>query len=357
MRGPLSQSDPDLDQKGQQRDPRGAMVGARSSIAVAVSGLAQRLGRRRILIIIGYIVAILIAAPLWIYPAIPPPIVRSGAAATQNASVTSSVAPTPTAPPAPTQPSALRLVGADDFERSVADGWGTALIGGPYSVAGSMVPWNVSAGAGHVVIPTPASRWGAYLPGVGARDVRVGWTISTDRLPSGGELFVYGELRRTAGGAAYRAGVRISPDGKVYAHAGLVIRDREASLGNDVMVPDLVTAPGSVINVRAQAMGVDPTNIRVRVWAHDQPEPEDWSIDVLDWTGLLQGPGAVGVGCYLGAKLTNAPVALAFDDLAVTTTDAAVGALKVAGVVPAQERSAPSWDRQDGLSPPRVARR
>ena len=48
-------------------------------------------------------------------------------------------------------------------------------------------------------------------------------------------------------------------------------------------------------------VGSDPTTIRARAWPIGQAEPAGWQVTVVDWSGALQGAGAVGLGWRLDA--------------------------------------------------------
>ena len=49
-------------------------------------------------------------------------------------------------------------------------------------------------------------------------------------------------------------------------------------------------------------------------------EPDYWHAGVVDWTGILQGAGGVGIATYLGIH-ASPPLEVAFDDFLAMTTD------------------------------------
>ena len=73
---------------------------------------------------------------------------------------------TPIAGAAPTQ------YAADSFNRTVAKGWGTADVGGPWSLAGSASAFSVSGCAGRMVMPSAGSSFAGYLGDVSSSDTR-----------------------------------------------------------------------------------------------------------------------------------------------------------------------------------------
>jgi hypothetical protein len=128
-------------------------------------------------------------------------------------------------------------------------------------------------------------------------------------------------LRLTPNGDAYRPRLFITTNGAVYVHAGLIVGAKEKSLGREVLVANIPDIGSHVLRFRAYIAGSDPTSIFAKVWDAAAPEPPQWEFGALDWTGVLQGAGAVGVAAYLGRNVTNAPIAVQISDLTVTATD------------------------------------
>ena len=55
-----------------------------------------------------------------------------------------------------------------------------------------------------------------------------------------------------------------------------------------------------------------------KAWRTGTAEPGAWTTTTTDTTVGLQGNGSVGVYSYLSGSATNAPVTLAFDNLAAS---------------------------------------
>jgi hypothetical protein len=159
------------------------------------------------------------------------------------------------------------------------------------------------------------------VSGTPARDVDISFSIALDQLPAGGTIYVFPLVRSTGNGAAYRPRVFITQDGAVYVHAGLIVGGKEQSLGREVLVANLPDISAHVLRLRAYVAGSDPTSIFVKAWDAATPEPPQWEFGAIDWTGVLQNAGAVGVAAYLGRNVTNAPITVQISDLAVTATD------------------------------------
>jgi large repetitive protein len=203
----------------------------------------------------------------------------------------------------------------------VDDGWASADVGGRYSTRGTAADFYVREGSGRMLLPSAGSGRTVFLPEVAVRDLDLKFSVSFDRLPEGGNLFIYGVARRTDTGAAYRPKIHIVPDGTIFAHVGALLPSGERSLGRQVLVADARAEAGQQIWVRMHTRDSDPTFIGVRVWADGQAEPNYWQFAVIDWTGVLQGTGFTGLAAYLGRRTIQGSIEIAFNDLLATSTD------------------------------------
>lgn len=205
---------------------------------------------------------------------------------------------------------------ADDFERDVTGGWGSADVGGSYTLLGSAGSFNVGGGSGQIVLPAGASRR-ATLDAALARDVDILVRVRTDKPAAGGTHYIYLVARRN-GGDAYRPKLVVAASGQVSVHAGIVVNNSESSLGPSVVVPGLSPASGWTW-LRAQISGSDPTTIRVKAWADGSAEPAAWHFEATNGHAALQGVGGVGLMAYMSGSVSNAPVTFSFDDYSVST--------------------------------------
>jgi len=211
----------------------------------------------------------------------------------------------------------VTVYAADAFGRSVANGWGTADVGGSYSRTGTASSFNVGNGVGIVVLPASGALRSSLLAGVSAGDVDIKVRVSTDRLPTGGGYWVYLVARR-AGNNEYRPKIHVLANGNVAVHAGRVINKSESSIAPEVAVAGLTATANNYIWIRAQLTGSGPTTIRVKAWADGQAEPATWQFSATENTAALQGAGSVGLRAYLGGSVSNAPLTFRFDDYSVS---------------------------------------
>ena len=202
---------------------------------------------------------------------------------------------------------------ADVFERTLATGWGTADVGGAWTLGGTASRWSVSGGAGRVSL-NAGDGYTAALAGVGSSDNEFQATVTTDKAPTGGGQYVSLLGRRVSSTQDYRAKVRFASTGAV---AVWLTRNEGATetVLTSVTVPGLTFAAGNPMQVRLQTYGTSPTTIRVKIWKAGTTEPTAWLLTGTDSTTALQAPGSIGLYAYLSGSTTNGPVAYSVDDL------------------------------------------
>ena len=205
-------------------------------------------------------------------------------------------------------------IAQDTFTRTVTNSWGTADVGGPWTVvAGAAANFDVDGARGTVATPGGSQQQAAHLGQVSVRDVdpRVALTFP-DAPTASGNFFGYLLLRRQANGSYYRVGLYVTPGGKVF------IRGQTNAGAN--LFPDVDTglsfAAGDTFLLRVQAEGASPTTIRARAWEQGTAEPATWQATATDTTAGLQQAGSVGIRTV---NLSSTATTLRFDDLAATS--------------------------------------
>jgi hypothetical protein len=108
-------------------------------------------------------------------------------------------------------------------------------------------------------------------------------------------------LRGTTDGAAYFASVAFAPGSAPSLVVDAVDGAQLRELAVPVPLSAEATAAGGQLRLRAQVTGIDPATVRVRVWPAATPEPVTWQASVIDWTGVLQRAGTLGVAWTLPA--------------------------------------------------------
>ncbi len=215
--------------------------------------------------------------------------------------------------PAPGAPLA-----SDTFTRTVNNNWGTATSGGAYTLTGTAADFDVTGTVGTMVLGTAGTSRTAALAAVSGQNIDLSFRVTTDKVPTGSNQFIYGVARRVSATTSYRIVVRIATNGQVFVGASSVLNNAETAIGGSFLVPGVTHTPGSFIRVRAQLTGTSPTTIRIRAWADSAAEPSTWLYTATNSVGALQAAGGVGLQAYLASATTNAPVIVTFDDLLVT---------------------------------------
>lgn len=231
-----------------------------------------------------------------------------------GASGTTTRAVTVTAPPPP-----AGSLATDDFERVIANGWGTAPTGGAWTVAGSGPYYSVGSSAGRIQMPAGKGP-STWLTGVNSANTDLRVNVSIDKLPSSGSVYISLSGRRVVTSGSYQAKVIISAAGKVTLQ--LVRVDPNGSA--EVVLQPAVAIAGTYaadtkLAVRLRVTGTSPTLIQARVWPNGTTEPTTWQRSITDTTAGLQAPGGLAFTGYLSGGVVNAPVVLAVDDLVAVT--------------------------------------
>jgi hypothetical protein len=190
-------------------------------------------------------------------------------------------------------------------------------VGGNWSHSGSLSLFSVADGQGLIKM-TAGSSSAANLASVNAPQADLRTTVSLDKIPVGGPLYLSVFGRRIPAVGSYVGKVIIRPNGTFTIEV-----TRLLSGTPEVVLQPAVTVPGTyslgdALNIRLQVLGSAPTTIRAKVWEVGTAEPAAWQRSVTDNTSSLQTGGSVGISPYLSSGATNAPITLRIDELAAT---------------------------------------
>jgi hypothetical protein len=208
--------------------------------------------------------------------------------------------------------------GVDGFTRTTTGGWGTADIGGAWSIIGDATRFSVDGSRGRIAAPQNTPFY-ALLASNAARDVDVKAEISFPDLPGPGAHTGWLVLRRQSDGRQYRVG--LVRDGVTQ---GLSLRGEPAGALFAETDTGLVHEAGARYNVRARIAGDGSpdhkTRVRVRVWKAGTPEPTSWTVDAFDEESA--GPQAAGVVGLAADSSTAGLATFGFDDLMAVDLEA-----------------------------------
>ena len=205
----------------------------------------------------------------------------------------------------------------DAFGRTVANGLGTADIGGPWTLTGAASNFSVAKEpAGSPV----QCRWTApgYLNSVQQRNIDFTTDVTIDHAATGGGAYVSVIGRRVSQGNDYRLIVRYLAGGSVQVLVARTVGGTQTVLAN-VTPAGLTVVPGDVLRARLVINGTTPTSTTVtaKVWRASSPEPAPWLLTATDSTAAIQSPGGVGMLIYVSGSWTGTAPVLSIDNLRV----------------------------------------
>ena len=215
-------------------------------------------------------------------------------------------------------PSTWSDVAHDGFGRTSANGWGSADLGGTYTVNG---PAATSGSSGTSTL-SAGTGFAATLSKVSAADVDVSDTFALQGGSASYNLMSSWIGRKQADGSQYNASVSFSQTGRAVLGVSRVNGSSSTWL-EGIVLPFTVTADQSVRG-DLQITGTNPVVVRARAWKASSSMPA-WQIQHSDnSTSRISTAGAVGVRNYVWSA--SSPVKISHDDLSVGAND---------GVVPA----------------------
>ncbi len=202
---------------------------------------------------------------------------------------------------------------SDTFSRTVANGLGSAELGGAWTTSGTASGYSVTGGVGLVSVTAGASRT-ITLNSVNSTDTEVSTRVAFDKAQTGGGSYVAVIGRRVNATNDYRLKLRVQTGGAVTAQLIRVVNGTETAIQTINTVPGLTWNANEFLKVRFQVTGTSPTNLAAKVWKDGTAEPANWQLQATDTTAGLQASGAVGLWDYLSGTSTNGPITMSVDD-------------------------------------------
>jgi hypothetical protein len=190
-----------------------------------------------------------------------------------------------------TSKEAVSLLASDLFSRTLTSGWGSADVGGPWTIdTGSAGDFTIDGQQGAIATPSGSQGRIIYLSQASALDVDLQTKIRFAGVPSSGSYFAYALLRKD-GIKHYRVGLYVKPQG------ALSIRG-QTNTGSHLFT-DVATGmtlnPGDSFVLRVQITGASPTTIKAKAWKLGTTEPSAWDVTASNNTSELQVAGTIGV--------------------------------------------------------------
>jgi len=192
----------------------------------------------------------------------------------------------------------------DEFDRTVASGWGSADWGGDWGVTGTASNASVSGGVASRTFPTENTAQLHWVSGGGGTDTDSTMKVATPNTVTGASLVIGIAARIPADQSSnyYIGWLEFTSSGGL----GVKIRRFHNTAGNTDLavlnpIPSVTYTPGTYVNVRFQA---DGAKLRLKVWKEADPEPDAWTISAED-TWITAG-GDTGIYMWRVNGNTNA---------------------------------------------------
>jgi trimeric autotransporter adhesin len=200
---------------------------------------------------------------------------------------------------------------SDAFTRAVpAGGWGSADLGGAWTLQGGSAAYSVADGKGVVSLSKSSTRTARL--GLSGTDAVIRVSVAADQVSTGGAATAT-VIGRQVNASNYAARVRFETGGAVRLY---LLRD-EVALGSYLM-PGVTYTPGTVLNVALSVTGTAPTTLAAKVWKATDPEPTTWQVTATDTTSALQAAGTVGLMNTVSSASTLPSTVFTWDDLTIT---------------------------------------
>ncbi|MDF2560201.1 MAG: hypothetical protein K0R99_1647 [Microbacterium sp.] len=236
--------------------------------------------------------------------------VTDNKAATHTATKQVTVAAAPVDPDPDPDPDPAPLAG-DEFDRTSGPGWGSAVVGGAWTIAGgSQAAATVADGQGKMALIAGDTRH-ATLNTTSITDAVLQTQFRVDQAPATGGAYV-GVIARQSAAGKYLVRAWLRPDGTVW-----LVAHREGTVLLAQPVAGLAFAANTSYTLKVSVTGTSSTAISAKIWASGGTEPTNWQLNTTDATPL-SGAGAVGLSGNRSGSATAA-LGVSFDSFRVTT--------------------------------------
>lgn len=205
---------------------------------------------------------------------------------------------------------------ADAFGRTTASGWGTADIGGGWTVAGGIANFSVAGGSGKIRMNAAGAAPTASLGALAGANVDIKVDVSLDKAATGGGTYVSVGARKV-GNSEYRLKAWFKADGTVQLIVVKVVNGVSTTL-RAVNVTGLRYVAGTTVTLRFQIVGDTSVALNSKIWQTASTEPAAWQVTSIDASAPLSATGGLAIYPYLSGTSTSGAVVSSFDNLAVT---------------------------------------
>jgi PKD repeat protein len=202
------------------------------------------------------------------------------------------------------------VLAEDAFDRTASNSWGSADIGGAWTLRGGNTRFSVSGGAGKITLPAgQAVTVYADLNDVSSTSTRVDAEFSLDKIVEGQYVGVIG---RKVGSDFYGARIKVEAGGV----ARLVLLQSSNAVGSSFVVPGLTLTAGDTYVLSVEVTGTGPTTVKGKIWKKSQTQP-DWQRTGTNTFAGLQAAGSPSVFSF-GPNVASGVGVVSYETVRVT---------------------------------------
>ncbi len=200
---------------------------------------------------------------------------------------------------------------SDAFSRTTSNGWGTAPVGGDWSIDyGSSSDFATDGSAATMTLPASTTDE-MVLSDVSAADTVTSVQLATDKLAAGDSQVFFLYARRTDDNNWYRLGVAFHTDQTVSMAIARKVAGTQTTLVSQAITRE-THAAGRVFNIVFSVVG---STLSAKIWQDGTSEPSSW--DESETDTAITAAGANPLRGYVGSA-SNAPVTAAWDNLVIS---------------------------------------
>lgn len=204
---------------------------------------------------------------------------------------------------------------SDDFNRSTANGFGTAVSGGSWAVNGTASEYSTTGSAARLTLASAATRRYAVLPSSYLTfDVTI--RIRTAALATGAALSAGVLWHYALSSDNNRYELIFNTDQTISTRA--VLRIASVETVGPTVVSGLTHVANTWYRVRIQSTSADSQRVRLKVWLDGTSEPTSWTIHNVLGASFNASAGKIGLTGTRETGNTNANAVIEFDDLTFT---------------------------------------
>lgn len=187
----------------------------------------------------------------------------------------------------------------DQFERSVASGWGATPAGQQWTTS-SPASTSVSSGSARVTAQ-PGGSTVQQLSGSTPRDITLSALVWPEATTSAGNGATVSFAVRAGGGSSYQARVRFGTSG---VNLWMSRFDKTTAAEGTLVSTKPLTSyqVGQKVRVEFTVTGTSPVSLKARIWIDGTAKPTSWQQTFDDTaTNRITQAGAVQVSTYLSS--------------------------------------------------------